>query len=102
MVLSHPVTLEGRPICFGKAGDGRTRGLVIQSRVASNGVRQVTPGSLGRLTIVALALARCRATRAHDPSYARMVDCVLAIEGGVTETTLKTCSGSDRLLFFQF
>jgi hypothetical protein len=44
----------------------------------------------------------CRAERAHDASYARMVDCVLAIEGGVTETELKACPGSDRLLFFQF
>jgi hypothetical protein len=44
----------------------------------------------------------CRAESAHDPSYARMVGCVLAIQGGVTEANLKTCPGSDRLLFFQF
>jgi hypothetical protein len=44
----------------------------------------------------------CRSESALDPSYARMVECVLAIEGGVTETKLKTCAGSDRLLFFQF
>lgn len=44
----------------------------------------------------------CRAESALDPSYSRMVDCVLAIEDGVTEAKLKTCAGSDRLLFFQF
>jgi hypothetical protein len=45
----------------------------------------------------------CRADSALDPSYARMVRCVLAIDGGVTEATLKTCAGSDRLpLYFQF
>ena len=44
----------------------------------------------------------CRATSAHDPSYARMVECVLAIEDGVTEAKLETCPGSDQLLFFQF
>jgi hypothetical protein len=31
-----------------------------------------------------------------------MVECVLAIDDGVTETKLKTCAGRDRLLFFQF
>jgi hypothetical protein len=45
----------------------------------------------------------CRADSATDPSYARMVQCVLAIDGGVTETKLKTCADSDRLpLYFQF
>lgn len=91
-------------------------------------VHKVAPASLGRLATIAVALAgcskspdacerlaarlmpnpdatfieTCRAASAHDPSYARMVGCVLALEGGVTEATLKLCPGSDRLLFFQF
>jgi starvation-inducible outer membrane lipoprotein len=93
---------------------------------------KVVPVSLGWLTLAILALAfaitgcskspdacerlaarlmpnpdatfveTCRAESALDPSYTRMVECVLAIEGGVTETELKTCPGSDKLLFFQF
>jgi hypothetical protein len=88
---------------------------------------KIVPVSLGWLAILAFAIAgcskspdacerlaarlmpnpdatfieTCRAS-ARDPSYARMVECVLAIEGGVTETKLKTCAGSDKLLFFQF
>jgi hypothetical protein len=47
-------------------------------------------------------ISTCRAESSNDASYARMVDCVLAIEGGVTDSELATCPGSDRLLFFQF
>lgn len=107
-------------------------GLVTELREDAPRARKVAPGSFGRLAIIAVALAgcsksqeqspdacerlaprlmpspdatfiqTCRAESALDPSYARMVDCVLAIEGGVTEAKLETCPGSDRLLFFQF
>jgi hypothetical protein len=96
--------------------------------VARPCAHKVAPVSLGWLATIAVVLAgcsrspdaceqlaarlmpnpdttfieTCRAESAHDPSYARMVSCVLAIEGGVTEANLKRCPGSDRLLFFQF
>lgn len=46
---------------------------------------------------------RCRADSAMDSSYARMVDCLLAIDGGLNDKQINTCAGSDRLPpFFQF
>jgi hypothetical protein len=38
-----------------------------------------------------------------EPGYAKMVDCILAVPGGVTEKEIEACGGRGRLpLYFQF
>jgi hypothetical protein len=45
----------------------------------------------------------CRAASANDASYERMLDCLLAIEGDLSDEAIASCPGSDQLpLYFHF
>lgn len=47
-------------------------------------------------------IEQCEA-RYTEPKFARMVDCLLAIEGGLYEKDIASCPNSDQLpLYFQF